>query len=51
MQKDFNSADVFHTNVGSASTSSFVPVSASNDKHASAFVDQQAAKLVGKEQL
>ncbi|CAF1312571.1 unnamed protein product [Adineta steineri] len=50
-QDDLPSADVLHKSLSGNNTASFAPISASGAQYSSAFVDQQAAKSVGKEQI
>ncbi len=50
-QNDLPLADVFHRSLSGTNTASFEPISATGAQYSSAFVDQQAAKSVGKEQI
>jgi hypothetical protein len=45
------SADVFHKSLSDDNMASFEPISASGAQYSSAFVDQQAAKSIGKEKI
>jgi hypothetical protein len=50
-QKNFTSANVFHKSLSGVDTVSFDPISATGAEYSPAFVDQQAAKSIGKEQI
>jgi hypothetical protein len=50
-QKDLPTADLMHKSLAGVNTASFEPISGSGAQYSSAFVDQQAAKSVGKEQI
>jgi hypothetical protein len=50
-QQDLPSADVFHRSLSGLDTASFEPISASGIQYSSAFIDQQVAKSIGKEQI
>ena len=48
---DLSSTDGFQKSLSAPSTASFEPISATGAQYSSAFVDQQVAKSVGKEQI
>ena len=50
-QNDLPSADVFHQSIAGPNTASFEPIGTTSAQYSSAFVDQQVAKSIGKEQL
>ncbi|CAF2631450.1 unnamed protein product [Rotaria sp. Silwood2] len=50
-QKDFSLPDTFLGSLGGADTASFEPTSTIGAQYSSAFIDQQAAKSIGKEQI
>jgi hypothetical protein len=50
-QQDLPTADVFHESLSGANIASFDPISANGAQYSSAFVDQQAAKSIGKEKI
>ncbi|CAF1102841.1 unnamed protein product [Rotaria sp. Silwood1] len=49
--RDLSLSDAFHGSLSSVGTSSFEPTSTTGVQYSSAFVDQQAAKSIGKEQI
>jgi hypothetical protein len=50
-QNDLPSANVFHKSLSGVETSSFDPISATGTQYSTAFIDQQVAKSIGKEQV
>jgi len=50
-QEDLPSAHILHKSLSGADTASFAPISSSDAQYSSAFVDQQAAKSIGKEKI
>ncbi len=50
-QKDLPTADIFHKSSSGANIASFEPINESGIQYSSAFIDQQAAKSIGKEQI
>ncbi|CAF1270547.1 unnamed protein product [Rotaria sordida] len=50
-QKDLSLPDTHHGSLGGIETASFEPISTTGAQYSSAFVDQQAAKSIGREQI
>jgi hypothetical protein len=50
-QQDLPSANLTHKSLTGVNTASFDLISSSGTQYSSAFVDQQVAKSIGKEQL
>jgi hypothetical protein len=50
-QQDLPSADVFHKSSSGGNIASFEPINESGIQYSSAFIDQQAAKSIGKEKI